>query len=363
MYCNKCGNELVDGSKFCSKCGAKTETINNNKTIEKPKMQHHKIIIPITIGIIILFILISCIIMINKNKKMDEIKLLYDNTEKSEYENMQLQYNIKYVYEDAYISFFEDETYERNVNGIIKTNYTFNKETKEIICKEIQLVSGYEMDVEIHYEYINSNEIKHTMTKSLGIEPKNVTFGEIYSTNNALKEKEAKTEIQEFPKHNREQEDYILDNNSQSNISSNSNYSSSNNGSYSNNGYYNDNVSSNNNDYNSYSYSNDSNEEERNSEKEQLQMELDLKKQSRQYYLEESNRKIAQWDNDVKELKKELEMNENEENSESFYIQELKFQIANRQSIKEDIEKEQKETLARYDKEIAKLQEELDKLK
>ena len=90
-------------------------------------------------------------------------------------------------------------------------------------------------------------------------------------------------------------------------------------------------------------------------EKEQLQRELDERKQSRQDYLEESNKKIAEWDEKIKKWNKELE--EDGDNQHTKYL------IGNGQSIKEDYEKEQKEKLAWYDKEIARLEEELNKLK
>jgi len=30
MYCNKCGNEIPDGSVFCNKCGIKIVTDTSN---------------------------------------------------------------------------------------------------------------------------------------------------------------------------------------------------------------------------------------------------------------------------------------------------------------------------------------------
>lgn len=32
MFCNKCGNQIVDGAKFCSKCGQSTNQAANNIT-------------------------------------------------------------------------------------------------------------------------------------------------------------------------------------------------------------------------------------------------------------------------------------------------------------------------------------------
>ncbi len=227
MYCSKCGNEIIEGSVFCSSCGNKIEQVNNNTIKEstkpqndiineqhnsteqinknsKPRNRKNKIIIFIIIGIVAIGILVSSIALINKEKNSDEIKLQYN-------EEIRLQYNVKYVYEDSYITFFEDGTYTRNVEEITTSNYTFNNETKEIICKEIQNVDGYEMDLEMSFKYLNESEIQKTSMKVLGIVPNGVEFGEIYSTENTLKEK---------------QKDYDLDSNSQDNSTSNSNNSS-----------------------------------------------------------------------------------------------------------------------------------------
>lgn len=227
MYCSKCGNEIIEGSVFCSSCGNKIEQVNNNNIKEstkpqndiineqhnsteqinknsKPRNRKNKIIIFIIIGIVAIGILVSGIVLINKEKNSDEIKLQYN-------EEIRLQYNVKYVYEDSYITFFEDGTYTRNVEEITTANYTFNNETKEIICKEIQNVDGYEMDLEMSFKYLNESEIQKTSMKVLGIVPNGVEFGEIYSTENTLKEK---------------QKDYDLDSNSQDNSTLNSNNSS-----------------------------------------------------------------------------------------------------------------------------------------
>ena len=205
MYCSKCGNEIIEGSVFCSSCGNKIEQVDNttikegnkpqNDTIneqhnskeqidENPKLQNKKskIIIFIIIGIVAIGILVSGIAIINKGNNNDEIKSQYN-------EEVSLQYNVKYVYEGSYITFFEDGTYTRNVEGITTANYTFNNETKEIICKEIQNVDGYEMDLEMFFKYLNEKEIQKTSMKVLGIVPNSVEFGEIYSTENTLKEK------------------------------------------------------------------------------------------------------------------------------------------------------------------------------
>ena len=200
MFCSKCGNEIIEGSVFCSNCGNKIEQVNNNTINEstkpqndiinekhnskeqidensKPRNKKIKIIISIIIGIIAIGILVTGIVIINKGKNNDEIKSQYN-------EEIRLQYNVKYVYENMYITFFEDGTYTRNVEGITTANYTFNNETKEIICEEIQNLDGYEMNLELFFKYLNENEIQHTSSKISGIVPNSVKFGEIYSTEN-----------------------------------------------------------------------------------------------------------------------------------------------------------------------------------
>ena len=105
--------------------------------------------------------------LVNKNKKSE------------------LQYNVKYAYGNSYITFYEDGTYSRNVNEIVKSkNYTYDKETKEIVCKEVQVIATLDTECEIHFEFINPNEIKLTSYKILDVEPKNIELGTIYSTKN-----------------------------------------------------------------------------------------------------------------------------------------------------------------------------------
>lgn len=261
MFCNKCGNEIIDGSEFCSKCGTKLSQ-NKKQKVKKETSKSTRIIIIVLLSLLFIYFVIQlifgiklvfsniskwtasrtnmfCFVFIlavlcgyglvnnilkliikdksytaeqlQKRKKRKIITLgistfiivllcitlnvLTDNLFK-------LQYNIKYVYEDTYITFFEDGTYERDVKEIIKSNYTFNKETKEIVCKEIQLVYGEEFDLEMHFDYLNENEIKKTSMKVL---EKNFDgeYGQIFSTKNILKEKEEKTEKQENAKDTR----------------------------------------------------------------------------------------------------------------------------------------------------------------
>lgn len=264
MYCNKCGNEIPDGSEFCSKCGTKLNQ-NKKQKVKKQTSKSTRIVLIVLLSLLFIYFVIMLILGIKNNKvyQADPIAFgcslvllfligygLVSNILKlvrkdKEYTSEQLQkrkkrkiiilgisafviiilcitlykitdnlfklqYNTRYIYEDTYITFFENGTYERNVEGIIKTNYTFNKETKEIVCKEVQFVIDSEIDVEMHYEYLNENEIKKTSMKILGRNYES-EYGQIFSTENTLKEKEEKTEEQEIVKDTRmlhEEDDY-----------------------------------------------------------------------------------------------------------------------------------------------------------
>ena len=64
MFCHKCGNKIIDGSAFCSQCGAKIE---NNNTIQKgsalPKSKGG------TAGIIAVGILVALFVIGNVGNK------------------------------------------------------------------------------------------------------------------------------------------------------------------------------------------------------------------------------------------------------------------------------------------------------
>lgn len=65
MYCEKCGSEITDNSKFCERCGAainvaeidesvEKSAADNNKQLKAPKGKKGKIIIGVTIAIIVI---------------------------------------------------------------------------------------------------------------------------------------------------------------------------------------------------------------------------------------------------------------------------------------------------------------------
>lgn len=246
MFCSKCGNEIDEKSEFCYKCGTKIKQSYTTSKDKKETSKPTRIFIVVLLSLIILYFFIMIIANIsnvgqrisegntnfyigmgiwliiiflcsygisrNVSKLMDK-KFTPEQLKKRKKRNIiisgiilfaiailffilpilnnkknNLQYNTKYVYENTYITFFEDGTYKRDVEEITKANYTFNNETKEIICKEIQNVYGDEIDLEMSFKYLNENEIQKTSMKVLG---KNYDseYGQIFSTKNILKEK------------------------------------------------------------------------------------------------------------------------------------------------------------------------------
>ena len=53
MFCNKCGNELNDGAKFCPKCGASFQTTEKTKEKEKKKFHLGRFIVIACICILV----------------------------------------------------------------------------------------------------------------------------------------------------------------------------------------------------------------------------------------------------------------------------------------------------------------------
>lgn len=55
MFCNKCGNQLEDGAKFCGKCGAPVDNTVNKTSVSMPSLPSQYI----RIGIIIASVLLA----------------------------------------------------------------------------------------------------------------------------------------------------------------------------------------------------------------------------------------------------------------------------------------------------------------
>lgn len=66
MYCNKCGKKINDNANFCSVCGAKVETLENQEKIntvevdkkvnENNKINFDNLFIKVVIGVVLVFI-------------------------------------------------------------------------------------------------------------------------------------------------------------------------------------------------------------------------------------------------------------------------------------------------------------------
>lgn len=68
-FCEKCGNEILEGGVFCSNCGANsnvpqnpvyTNTSVTSLTVEKPKVTIVSILCFVVAGLVLLLSLISC---------------------------------------------------------------------------------------------------------------------------------------------------------------------------------------------------------------------------------------------------------------------------------------------------------------
>lgn len=63
MYCNKCGNEIVDGSEFCSKCGTKLDQ-NKKQKVKKETSKSTRIIIIVLLSILFIYLSLGLIFMV-----------------------------------------------------------------------------------------------------------------------------------------------------------------------------------------------------------------------------------------------------------------------------------------------------------
>lgn len=131
-----------------------SDKVKKSESNDKP-IQRNKIIIGITIGIVGVVIVISILLSV----------LIGNNT------NTNLQYKLKYETSDGnWVIFFDDGTHYREVSGITKATYTFDKNNRKIILKETQKVASDTFQVEIHFDFINTKELRQTAIKVNGIE-------------------------------------------------------------------------------------------------------------------------------------------------------------------------------------------------
>ena len=65
MYCNKCGNEIPDGSVFCNKCGSKIITGANEDVFSRLKKLNSKLLVFGLAGVLIIGVIIAIVIFFN----------------------------------------------------------------------------------------------------------------------------------------------------------------------------------------------------------------------------------------------------------------------------------------------------------
>lgn len=67
MYCNKCGNEIPDGSEFCSKCGTKLNQ-NKKQKVKKQTSKSTRIVLIVLLSLLFIYFVIMLILGIKNNK-------------------------------------------------------------------------------------------------------------------------------------------------------------------------------------------------------------------------------------------------------------------------------------------------------
>ena len=152
MYCNKCGKEIPDESKFCSYCGSiikneeknfqDKENIRNMKEQgdnKKEEEKHEKVLKLslkklITIILIIVVIFIGTLIIIMNKKKSNNINLLKDN-------------NIKRS-ETVNLFKIEAENNKRQNVNLNVNEENFSKQIETDLSKFKETINGYYINVE-----------------------------------------------------------------------------------------------------------------------------------------------------------------------------------------------------------------------
>ena len=78
MFCGSCGKEIEDGAKFCTYCGAKTES-KDDVINEAPPKKKKGALKWIAVGILVLVVLFIGISSVKTTKRNNEIKAVFDN--------------------------------------------------------------------------------------------------------------------------------------------------------------------------------------------------------------------------------------------------------------------------------------------
>lgn len=124
MKCKKCGTELLDGQKFCSKCGTpieknlttKGKDPSQNSSVNKGKNNKKKLILLISVPILIVLLTIICFVLFRQPTFEGKYIIVsqIDETQTYTFEKD------KYVYKSAYD--FNEGTYKLDNNSLIITD-------------------------------------------------------------------------------------------------------------------------------------------------------------------------------------------------------------------------------------------------
>ncbi|MBO5609977.1 MAG: zinc ribbon domain-containing protein [Eubacterium sp.] len=186
MFCSCCGAEVLDGKKYCPKCGARydaekdvfvlddnvVEYNGNNRTAEREDESKSRtsiiLIVSAIIGVVVCVILLVLIIVKNKTQELSqttELKKLEDNTTVQEKEETSIEDESNEVEEDkGETIYYFVKKIEKDYLGTVETEefeYDFNNRTVtvpsqfmgDLIRPEVE-TSGYEQDISYHC-YLN----------------------------------------------------------------------------------------------------------------------------------------------------------------------------------------------------------------
>ena len=122
MYCSKCGNEILDGSKFCPNCGG--SIIEKASSVEKTKKKKGKIIAIVIIAVIIIVALAAT------------LGGSGNSSSSNKYVN---------IVKNGYLGEYKDVTIEEMLNKYLSTFYsdiTWDEGTSNDEEKMVQLVAS-----------------------------------------------------------------------------------------------------------------------------------------------------------------------------------------------------------------------------
>ena len=127
MKCKKCGTELLDGQKFCPRCGIRIEDDISNKSldIKSKRKNKKKVILSIAIPVLIVLIGIVCYVIFRKPAFEGTYKIAsqigVNITDTYTFQNGEFVYKSAYDYNSG--------TYELDNNKLVLTSTTDSTRT------------------------------------------------------------------------------------------------------------------------------------------------------------------------------------------------------------------------------------------